>query len=219
MRRSVEDLFSDHIDLFLPCPNSRAEEQSDEAIYVPNPKYRESGDALSMWRILFRLTCRYTFVGNLIGISLRTKQLMSIELCSAIWKTIVGDVITVDDVERVDSGFMNSLRQVKEYQESDGDEEFEYIFGLTFAVQDSAGNEVELLPSGSQVPVTLENRTKFYDLALEYRMSEWKQAAEAIAAGVYALVPQKALSLFTWEQLERAVKGVPEVGDCAFSDL
>ena len=158
-------------------------------------------------------------MGNLIGISLRTKQLMSIELCSAIWKTIVGDVITVDDVERVDLGFMNSLRQVKEYQESDGDEEFEYIFGLTFAVQDSAGNEVELLPSGSQVPVTLENRTKFYDLALEYRMSEWKQAAEAIAAGVYALVPQKALSLFTWEQLERAVKGVPEVGDCAFSDL
>ena len=42
-------------------------------------------------------------------------------------------------------------------------------------------------------------------------MTEWKQAAEAIAAGVYALVPQKALSLFTWEQLERAVKGVPEV--------
>ena len=83
MRRSVEDLFSDHIDLFLPCPNSRAEEQSDEAIYVPNPKYRESGDALSMWRILFRLTRRYTFGGNLIGISLRTKQLMSIELCSA----------------------------------------------------------------------------------------------------------------------------------------
>ena len=63
----MEDLFSDHIDLFLPCPNSRAEEQSDEAIYVPNPKYRESGDALSMWRILFRLTRRYTFVGNLIG--------------------------------------------------------------------------------------------------------------------------------------------------------
>ena len=48
VRRSVEDLFSDHIDLFLPCPNSRAEEQSDEVVYVPNPKYRESSDVLSM---------------------------------------------------------------------------------------------------------------------------------------------------------------------------
>ena len=42
---------------------------------------------------------RYTFVGNLIGISLRTKQLMSIELSSFFWKTIVGDKITVEDVE------------------------------------------------------------------------------------------------------------------------
>ena len=62
------------------------------------------------------------------------------------------------------------------------------------------------------MPVTFANRLKFYDLALEYRMTEWKQAAEAIAAGVYALVPQKALSLFNVGAVgARAVKGVPEV--------
>ena len=150
-------------------------------------------------------------MGNLIGISLRTKQLMSIELCSAIWKVIVGDKITVEDVEAVDSEFMNALRQVKDYKESDGKEDFAYLFGLTYAGQDSAGNEVELIPSGSQVMVTFENRMHYYELALDYRLNEWKQAAEAIAAGVYALIPQRALSLFTWEQLERAVKGTPDV--------
>ena len=157
-------------------------------------------------------------MGNLIGISLRTKQLMSIELCSAIWKTIVGDKITAEDVEAVDSEFMNALKQVKEYKESDGKEDFVYLFGLTYSVADSAGNDVELIPSGSQVSVTFENRLHYYDLALDYRLNEWKQAAEAIAAGVYALVPQRALSLFTWEQLERAVKGVPEVRELVDSD-
>ena len=157
-------------------------------------------------------------MGNLIGISLRTKQLMSIELCSAIWKTIVGDKITAEDVEAVDSEFMNALKQVKEYKESDGKEDFVYLFGLTYSVADSAGNEVEIIPSGSQVSVTFENRLHYYDLALDYRLNEWKQAAEAIAAGVYALVPQRALSLFTWEQLERAVKGVPEVRELVDSD-
>ena len=152
-------------------------------------------------------------MGNLIGISLRTKQLMSIELCSAIWKTIVGDKITAEDVEAVDSEFMNALKQVKEYKESDGKEDFVYLFGLTYSVADSAGNDVELIPSGGQVSVTFENRLHYYDLALDYRLNEWKQAAEAIAAGVYALIPQRALSLFTWEQLERAVKGVPDVSD------
>lgn len=150
-------------------------------------------------------------MGNLIGISLRTKQLMSIELCSAIWKTIVGDTITVEDLEAVDSEFVNALNQVKEYKESDGKEDFAYLFGLTFSVSDSAGSDVELIPSGSQVTVTFENRMHYYDLALDYRLNEWKQAAEAIASGVYALIPQRALSLFTWEQLERAVKGVPDV--------
>lgn len=136
---------------------------------------------------------------------------MSIELCSAIWKTIVGDQITAEDVEAVDSEFMNTLKQVKEYKESDGKEDFVYLFGLTYSVLDSAGNDVEIIPSGSQVSVTFENRMHFYDLALDYRLNEWKQAAEAIAAGVYALIPRRALSLFTWEQLERAVNGLPDV--------
>ena len=200
MERCIEDLFSDRIDLFIVCPNAR-EDKNDDVKYLPNPKYRESSDALTM----------YTFVGNLIGISLRTKQLMSFELCSAIWKTIVGTAITIDDVESVDRSFINSLKQVKEYDESGDPEDFQYLFGLTFSVLDSAGNEVELIPSGAQVAVTFENRMKYYELALDYRLNEWKQAAEAIASGVYALVPQRALSLFTWEQLERAVKGMPEV--------
>ena len=201
MERCIEDLFSDRIDLFIPSPNSQGEEKNDDVVYLPNPKYRESSDALAM----------YGFVGNLIGISLRTKQLMSFELCSAIWKTIVGDAVTSEDVESVDRAFINTLNQVRDFEQSGDAEDFQYLFGLTFAVPDSAGNEVELIPSGAQVSVSFENRAKFVQLALDYRLNEWKQAAEAIASGVYALVPQRALSLFTWEQLERAVQGAPEV--------
>ena len=143
--------------------------------------------------------------------SLRTKHLMAMDFCSAIWKTIVGDTITAEDVEAVDRQFIDTLRQVKEFRETDDQEEFQDLFGLFFAIEDSAGNEVELIPSGAQVAVTLENRLQFYELALDYRLNEWKQAAEAIATGVYALVPRRALSLFTWKQLEQAVCGEPEV--------
>ena len=45
---SVEDLFSDRIDLFLPCPNSQNDEEHNEERYVANPKYRESSDAIAM---------------------------------------------------------------------------------------------------------------------------------------------------------------------------
>ena len=48
---SVEDLFSDRIDLFLPCPNSQNDKENNEERYVANPKYRESSDAVAMYEI------------------------------------------------------------------------------------------------------------------------------------------------------------------------
>ena len=200
VERCVEDLFSDHIDLFIPCPNAMNDQETEER-FIPNPRYRDSSEALEMYR----------FVGNLIGVSLRTKHLLSFELSPQIWKTIVGDEVTEEDIKAVDSGLISTLQQVREYSESDGVDEFPFVFDMVFAVLDSAGNEVELLPSGSQIAVTFHNRLKFCKMALEARINEARQAAEAIAAGVYALVPQRALTLFTWEQLERTVKGVPEI--------
>ena len=176
-------------------------DQETEERFIPNPRYRDSSEALEMYR----------FVGNLIGVSLRTKHLLSFELSPQIWKTIVGDEVTEEDIKAVDSGLISTLQQVREYSESDGVDEFPFVFDMVFAILDSAGNEVELLPSGSQIAVTFHNRLKFCKMALEARINEARQAAEAIAAGVYALVPQRALSLFTWEQLERTVKGVPEI--------
>ena len=45
---SIEDLFSDHIDLFLPSPNSQVDATNTEGRYVANPKYRDSSDAVAM---------------------------------------------------------------------------------------------------------------------------------------------------------------------------
>lgn len=197
---SVEDLFSDRIDLFIPSPNAANGTNSKEEKLIPNPRYSDSKEALAMYR----------FVGNLIGVSLRTRHLLPFELCPQIWKTIVGDMITEEDVEMVDEGFISTLNQIRDYKELEPDD-FSFVFELVFAILDSAGNEVELIPSGNQIPVTYQNRIKFCDLALNARINEARVAAEAIADGVYALVPKRALSLFTWEQLELAVKGVPDI--------
>ena len=48
MSCSVEDLFSDRIDLFIPSPNSQDENGNEEERFVANPKYRDSSDAVAM---------------------------------------------------------------------------------------------------------------------------------------------------------------------------
>lgn len=56
-----------------------------------------------------------------------------------------------------------------------------------------------------------ETAGKWCELALEFKLSEFKQASEAICCGIQALVPQRSIALFTWDQLERAVCGEPDV--------
>ena len=46
---------------------------------------------------------------------------------------------------------------------------------------------------------------------MEFKLNELKQAAEAIDCGLQVLNPQRSIALFTWDQLERAVRGEPEV--------
>ena len=50
-----------------------------------------------------------------------------------------------------------------------------------------------------------ETAEKWSELALEFKVNEFKQASEAISCGIQALVPQRSIALFTWDQLERAV--------------
>ena len=141
MTFSVEDLFSDRIDLFLPCPNSRAEEGINEEKYLPNSKYRHSADVMDM----------YIFVGHLIGISLRTKQQLAFELPSMIWKYLIGSQPAIEDLESIDTEFVNLLKSIREFDEEEAEEPFYDTFGLTFSVSDLAGNEIELIPGGEEV--------------------------------------------------------------------
>ena len=143
MSCSVEDLFSDRIDLFLPCPNSRAEEGINEEKYLPNTKYRHLSEVMDM----------YVFVGYLIGISLRTQQQLAFELPAMIWKYFIGSQPTLEDLECVDTDFVNLLKTIKEFDEEEAEESFYDTFGLTFSVSDLAGNDVELIPGGVDVCV------------------------------------------------------------------
>ncbi|KAK8803542.1 hypothetical protein WA158_001236 [Blastocystis sp. Blastoise] len=259
IERCIEDLFSTRFDLFVPCPNSSNEEGMNTEKYVPNPKYKNSSEAMDM----------YSFVGNIIGISIRTKQQLAMELPSIVWKYIVGVPIGLEDIQAIDSQFIKTLSDLKKYmqenypqfkressigidpcldyktkgdkrnslrvsatvtenaismkkeneeEEEEEEDAFEEeqegvfdIFGLYFTVKDLAGNEVELLPGGKNLPVTEHNTYKYIELCEDFRINEVKQASEAIAYGVRSLVPQRALALFTWYQLERYVCGEPEI--------
>ena len=93
------------------------------------------------------------FVGNLIGISLRTKQQQAFELPSMIWKVLIGSQPDLEDLESVDTDFITLLKSIRDFDEEEAEESFYDTFGLTFSIYDLAGNENELLPGGAEVRI------------------------------------------------------------------
>lgn len=68
------------VPLFVPCPNSRGFGDNQEK-FVPNPGCTSSLH-LSM----------FAFVGKLMGIAIRGRHVLNLDLPSLVWKPLVGQV-------------------------------------------------------------------------------------------------------------------------------
>jgi other hect domain ubiquitin protein ligase E3 len=51
----------------------------------------------------------YTFLGILMGVCIRTNTNLSINLPSLVWKQLVGQRLTIEDIEEFDDGIISEL--------------------------------------------------------------------------------------------------------------
>eukprot|EP00953_Heterococcus_sp_UTEX-ZZ885_P005546 3454-Heterococcus_DN1.PRE.1 len=220
MTRIADDLFSQHFDLLIPCPNAKHGAGQNNDKYLPNPQHC-SPLALA----------QFTFVGKLMGISLRTRLCMSFELPSLVWKGLTGFAIDLADLRAIDTiscQFLEAVRGeqcsssssdhgVKSDSNSDSDtigaaeRAFEELYGgkLVFTYTGSDGVEKELIPGGRTKSVTFSNRCLYCDLVQSKRLHEFDAQIAAMQHGLAQIVPLSVLRLYTWEQLEVAVAGDP----------
>lgn len=53
-------------------------------------------------------------LGVLFGVAIRTKKPLAIPLAPIIWKLIVGEPVTIEDVEEVDCMYVRHLRNIRD---------------------------------------------------------------------------------------------------------
>ncbi|CAM9132749.1 unnamed protein product [Phaeothamnion confervicola] len=204
MSRIVEDLFSpSNLDLLSPCPNALHGLHVNTDKYVPNPRHR--GDPLA--------AAMLEFVGKLMGVSLRTHLCLPFQLPSVVWKALVGQAATLEDVEAYDALAVRLAAQVRRCEEFGIADEasFRRKFGdaLRFVCVGSDGAEAELVPSGRNVPVTYASRMAYCALLERHVLGEMEEPLAAIARGMAGIMPPAALQLLTWRELETLVCGDP----------
>jgi hypothetical protein len=157
-----------------------------------------------------------------MGMAIRTKQYLDIRFPILLWKQLIHEEVTSEDIEAIDiSSFAiinemeENIRKVKSLNECDDgdvDSNCDYLFSsimteLTFDVVSSTGQTYELIPGGFHIPITAANFEDYCMRYRQYRINEFHRQIEFIRQGLCSVVPWAYLTLFTPHELEETVCG------------
>ena len=114
----------------------------------------------------------YEFIGKFIALTITNKKIIGLKLSSFIWKKIMNEKITLEDMNDYDSEIYRSLKWISENDVND----------LMMTFVDT--NDEELCENGKNIELTNENKEKFINLMIEKKLiKQNKEAIDSIIKG------------------------------------
>eukprot|EP00475_Leptophrys_vorax_P044051 TRINITY_DN8686_c0_g1_i1.p1 TRINITY_DN8686_c0_g1~~TRINITY_DN8686_c0_g1_i1.p1 ORF type:complete len:636 (-),score=165.67 TRINITY_DN8686_c0_g1_i1:54-1961(-) len=205
-RNSIDDicreLQSSVLQLFIRCPNGRENIGGNREKFVPRPS--------STGPLHIKM---YEFVGKLLGLAMRTRNVLDLDFPSIVWKPLINDIVTEEDVLAIDLLSFKILDELRKFEADKGMSEdlFEEYINSKFVAFGSDQKVYPLIANGENVSVTWENRTQFVQALIHFRVNEFKAQCDAMKRGLATVVPYPLLSLFTWQELELQICGRPKM--------
>ncbi|CAF0737820.1 unnamed protein product [Rotaria sordida] len=207
--RICSDICSSRLSLFILCSNGRTNSGSNRDCWIPNvfPPNKSISNKYKK---------QYRFIGQLFGMAIRKKHYLNVKFPILLWKKLLNESITIEDIEAIDLQsftFINetekNIEQIKLIDtENDIDSLFSSIMNeLRFDVVSSSGETYELIPGGSNIPITAQNFKHYCSCYRQYRLNEFNRQIDFIQQGLYSIIPSYYLSLFTAKELEETVCG------------
>ncbi|XP_006815383.1 E3 ubiquitin-protein ligase HACE1-like [Saccoglossus kowalevskii] len=136
----------------------------------------------------------FCFAGQLMGMALYHKHLLSVYFTRSFYKHILGIPVNYHDVASIDPEYAKNLQWILDHDISDIGLE------LTFSVETDvfgAMQEVELKPSGTTIPVTNDNKAEYVQLVTELRMTRAIQPQiNSFLRGFHDFIPPALVQLF-----------------------
>jgi E3 ubiquitin-protein ligase HUWE1 len=165
--------------------------------YQPDPKSSVNENHLFFFK----------FIGRIIGKALLDGQYLECYFTRALYKAIVGQPLTYQDMADTDPELYQSLSWLKENDAS--------ALGCTFTyTRDHFGKmmTIELIENGKDIAVTNENKQLFIIKICKKKLyEEIKPQIESLLQGLYELIPKDKLSIFDYREIELMISGLPDV--------
>lgn len=170
--------------------------------------YKE--DSHTYWFNMTSPACDLEFqlVGILLGLAIYNGVILDIRFPKFLYKKLKGLRADFSDLEEAAPNLAKQLQYLLQYE---GD--IESTFSLYFVTEyEYYGKmkEYDLIPNGSCVPVTSENREQYVELYTNFLLEESIASQfNAFSAGFHQVCGGPALALFRPEELELLVCGQP----------
>lgn len=194
------DLMSPAVPLFMPTPNNLRKTGTDRGRYMARPS------ATQPWELAM-----FEFVGRFMGIALRTRKPLDLNLSRLFWRRLVGQEVTKVDIKASDADFAMLVDLMGEPGDGMTEEEFALNFDdQMYTCMDSEDRTVDLVPGGAERRLEFHERGDYVRLALQARASECDAQIAAIRRGIGAIVPGHLLPIFSGEELEYMVCGTAD---------
>ena len=140
------ELQTPSLNLLIPTQNQKSNQGESRDKWTINP----TASSIAHSKM-------FEFLGALIGMSVRSSILMSLNLSSFVWKQLTDEEVTIDDLKDIDFMAVNILDQLREVKAQVSEEEFLQGYELFFTTILSNGEEIDLLPGGKSKRVDYSN--------------------------------------------------------------
>jgi E3 ubiquitin-protein ligase HUWE1 len=187
----AREIFNPNYALFLAA--------NDGATFQPNPLSYYNTNHLDYFK----------FVGRVIGKALVDNQLLDAHFTRSFYKHLLGVAVDMSDIEAVEPDYYKSLQQLIQYSLDD------LCLELTFSADSQVFGKnvvIDLIPGGSKIAVTDENKGEYVRLIAHHRMTTAiRLQIDSFLEGFYELVPPDLISIFSPTELELLICGLPDV--------
>jgi E3 ubiquitin-protein ligase HERC2 len=192
----------DVLPLLLLCPNGQHNLGSNRDRFLLNPA-SSSAEQLAF----------FEFLGMVLGFALLQKEtVVTLSLCSVVWKQLVHEPLDVHDLTGFDEMMAQSLTKLEDiHLEGVGPENFNDLIFESFTTMLSHGVQAPVCEGGADMEVTFANRRRYCELVRRVRLEEGRLQAQMVLKGINAMVPASLLPLFTHREIELMVCGAPDI--------
>jgi hypothetical protein len=124
-----------------------------------------------------------------------------------VWRSLTGLPLEIEDVYITDRVFQRTIKGILGCDDSQ--ELATYCDG--FQVETANGTLVPLIPDGATIPLSLDRRSEYVELAIKYRIDELKRPLDAVKKGFYQFFSESVSRLFVSWEMELIIAGPREV--------